>query len=170
MTPKVMARLADAASYLFMLVTLLFFAGLFVMVGALVRTGVIDKVAHAAGDAIGSSPLMATMVILGASFLVSGFVNNVPYAATMTPIVGQFASSMHGLHNDVLWWALISGTVMGGNLTAVGASANVVVMGIAGRAGHPVSFGEFTRKGAVLTAVSLLISVGYLWVRYFLLA
>lgn len=150
--------------------TLLFFAGLFVMVGALVRTGVIDKVAHAAGNAIGSNPLMATMVILGASFLLSGFVNNVPYAATMTPIVGQFASSMHGLHNDVLWWALIAGTVMGGNLTAVGASANVVVMGIAGRAGYPVSFGQFTRKGAVVTAVSLLISVGYLWVRYFLLA
>ena len=151
--------------------TLLFFAGLFVMVGTLVKTGVIDKLAHAASHATGGSPWVTTMVILGVSFLFSGFVNNVPYAATMTPIVGQFASSMHDFNSQgVLWWALIMGTVMGGNLTAVGASANVVVMGIAQRSGHPVSFGEFTRKGAVVTAVSFVISVGYLWLRYFVLS
>jgi Na+/H+ antiporter NhaD/arsenite permease-like protein len=148
--------------------TLLFFAGLFVMVGTLVKIGVIDKLAHAASHAVGGSPWVTTMVILGVSFLFSGFVNNVPYAATMTPIVGQFASSMHDFNSQgVLWWALIMGTVMGGNLTAVGASANVVVMGIAQRSGNPVSFGTFTRKGAVVTAVSFVISVGYLWLRYF---
>jgi Na+/H+ antiporter NhaD/arsenite permease-like protein len=148
--------------------TLLFFAGLFVMVGTLVKTGVIDKLAHAAIHATGGSPWGTTMLILGVSFLFSGFVNNVPYAATMTPIVGQFASSMHDFNSQgVLWWALIMGTVMGGNLTAVGASANVVVMGIAQRSGNPVSFGAFTRKGAVVTAVSFVISVGYLWLRYF---
>jgi Na+/H+ antiporter NhaD/arsenite permease-like protein len=151
--------------------TLLFFAGLFVMVGALVRTGVMDKLAHAASHAIGTNALVTTMVILGVSFLISGVVDNVPYAATMTPIVGQLTSSMHQLHNhDVLWWGLILGTVLGGNLTALGASANVVIIGIAKRAGNPISFWEFTRKGAVVTATSLAISVGYLWVRYFLLA
>jgi Na+/H+ antiporter NhaD/arsenite permease-like protein len=151
--------------------TLLFFAGLFVMVGALVKTGVIDKLAHAASHATGGSPWGTTMSILVVSFLFSGFINNVPYAATMTPIVGQFASSMHAFNSQgVLWWALIMGTVMGGNLTAVGASANVVVMGIAQRSGNPVSFGEFTRKGAIVTAASLVISVGYLWVRYFVLS
>ena len=148
--------------------TLLFFAGLFVMVGTLVKIGVIDKLAHAASHAIGGSPWVTTMLILGVSFMFSGFVNNVPYAATMTPIVGQFASSMHDFNSQgVLWWALIMGTVMGGNLTAVGASANVVVMGIAQRSGNPVSFGAFTRKGAIVTAVSFVISVGYLWLRYF---
>jgi Na+/H+ antiporter NhaD/arsenite permease-like protein len=148
--------------------TLLFFAGLFVMVGTLVKIGVIDKLAHAASHAIGGSPWVTTMLILSVSFVFSGFVNNVPYAATMTPIVGQFASSMHDFNSQgVLWWALIMGTVMGGNLTAVGASANVVVMGIAQRSGNPVSFGAFTRKGAVVTAVSFVISVGYLWLRYF---
>jgi Na+/H+ antiporter NhaD/arsenite permease-like protein len=148
--------------------TLLFFAGLFVMVGTLVKIGVIDKLAHAASHAIGGSPWVTTMLILGVSFMFSGFINNVPYAATMTPIVGQFASSMHDFNSQgVLWWALIMGTVMGGNLTAVGASANVVVMGIAQRSGNPVSFGAFTRKGAVVTAVSFVISVGYLWLRYF---
>jgi len=151
--------------------TLLFFAGLFVMVGTLVRTGVIDKLAHAASHSTGGSPLATTMLILVVSFVFSGFVNNVPYAATMTPIVGQFASSMHDFNSQgVLWWALIMGTVMGGNLTAVGASANVVVMGIAERSGNAVSFGQFTKKGAVVTAISLLISVAYIWVRYFALA
>jgi Na+/H+ antiporter NhaD/arsenite permease-like protein len=74
---------------------------------------------------------------------------------------------MHDFNSQgVLWWALIMGTVMGGNLTAVGASANVVVMGIAERSGNPVSFGQFTRKGAVVTAICLIISVAYIWARY----
>jgi Na+/H+ antiporter NhaD/arsenite permease-like protein len=104
------------------------------------------------------------------SFLFSGFVNNVPYAATMTPIVAQFIPSIHGHANhDVLWWALILGTVLGGNLTAVGASANVVVVGIAQRAGSPVSFWDFTKRGVAVTAVSFVIAISYLWLRYFVL-
>jgi Na+/H+ antiporter NhaD/arsenite permease-like protein len=150
--------------------TLLFFAGLFIMVGALVRTGVINNLAHAASHATGGNEWVTTMLILGVSFLFSGFVNNVPYAATMTPIVGQFIPSIHGhAGSGVLWWALILGTVLGGNLTAVGASANVVVVGIAQRAGNPISFWDFTKRGAVVTAVSAFISVGYLWLRYFVL-
>jgi Na+/H+ antiporter NhaD/arsenite permease-like protein len=70
----------------------------------------------------------------------------------------------------VLWWALVLGTVLGGNLTAVGASANVVVIGIAQRSGNPVSFWDFTRRGAVVTAISFAISLGYLWLRYFVLS
>jgi Na+/H+ antiporter NhaD/arsenite permease-like protein len=151
--------------------TLLFFAGLFIMVGALVKTSVIDKLAHLASHATGGGPWMTTLLILGVSFLFSGFVNNVPYAATMTPIVAQFTSANHDLNpHGVLWWALILGTVLGGNLTAVGASANVVVIGIAERTGNSVSFWQFTRRGAVVTAMSAVIAVGYLWVRYFLLA
>jgi Na+/H+ antiporter NhaD/arsenite permease-like protein len=150
--------------------TLVFFAGLFIMVGALVRTGVINELAHLASHATGGNAWVTTMLILGVSFLFSGFVNNVPYAATMTPIVAQFPSSIHDhTNNGVLWWALILGTVLGGNLTAVGASANIVVIGIAQRAGNSISFWQFTRKGAVVTATSLALSVGYLWVRYFVL-
>jgi Na+/H+ antiporter NhaD/arsenite permease-like protein len=150
--------------------TLLFFAGLFIMVGALVRTGVINNLAHAASHATHGNEWLTTMLILGVSFLFSGFVNNVPYAATMTPIVAEFVESTHGsAHSDVLWWALIMGTVLGGNLTAIGASANIVVVGIAERAGSPVPFWDFARRGAVVTAVSFAISVGYLWVRYFVL-
>jgi Na+/H+ antiporter NhaD/arsenite permease-like protein len=148
--------------------TLLFFAGLFIMVGALVRTGVINNLAHLASHATHGDAWMTTLLIVGVSFTLGGFINNVPYAATMTPIVGQFASTMHDHTNSgVLWWALILGTVLGGNLTPVGASANVVVVGIAQRTGNPVSFWDFTKRGAVVTLVSLVISVGYLWVRYF---
>jgi Na+/H+ antiporter NhaD/arsenite permease-like protein len=151
--------------------TLLFFAGLFIMVGALVRTGVIENLAHAASHATRGNEWLTTVLILGVSFLFSGFVNNVPYAATMTPIVGEFVESTHGhASSGVLWWALILGTVLGGNLTAVGASANIVVVGIAQRAGNPLSFWDFTRRGAVVVAISLAISVGYLWLRYFVLA
>jgi Na+/H+ antiporter NhaD/arsenite permease-like protein len=151
--------------------TLLFFAGLFIMVGALVRTGVINNLAHAASHATGGNEWLTTMLILSVSFVFSGFVNNVPYAATMTPIVAEFAESIHGHANSgVLWWALILGTVLGGNLTAIGASANNVVVGLADRAGSPVAFWDFTRRGAVVTAVSFVISVGYLWARYFALS
>lgn len=147
--------------------TLLFFSGLFVMVGALVKTGVIGQLARLASQATGGNALATTMLILAVSFVISGIVNNVPYAATMTPIVGELVSSMHPhLNSAVLWWALALGTDLGGNLTAVGASANVVVMGIAQRAGSPISFWEFTRKGAVVSVVSLALCAGYLWLRY----
>ncbi|MGB7871467.1 MAG: ArsB/NhaD family transporter [Mycobacterium sp.] len=151
--------------------TLLFFAGLFVMVGALVRTGVISNLAHAATHATGDNLWLTTMLILGVSFLFSGLVNNVPYAATMTPIVAEFAPSLHGHGNhDVLWWALLLGTILGGNLTPIGSSANIVIVGLAERAGAHVSFWDFTRRGAVVVAVSFVISLAYLWVRYFVLA
>ena len=148
--------------------TLLFFAGLFVMVGALVRTGVINNLAHAAGHLTRGDAWTATVLILSVSFTLGSFINNVPYAATMTPVVGQLAESIHGHTNSgVLWWALLLGTVLGGNLTPVGASANIVAVGIAQRAGHPVSFWDFTRRGAVVAAVSFVLSLGYLWLRYF---
>lgn len=151
--------------------TLLFFAGLFVMVGALVKTGVVKQLAHLAITATGGSTLIATMVILSASLLISGVVNNVPYAATMAPIVADLTPALANHANpDVLWWALALGTDFGGNLTAVGASANVVIIGIAGRSDNPISFWDFTRKGALVTAVSLAIAAVYLYLRYLMLS
>jgi len=145
--------------------TLLFFAGLFVMVGALVKTGVVDELSRWATEATGGHALLTTMLILAVSFVLSGVINNVPYAATMAPIVGQLVPSMVGhVHPQVLWWALVLGTDLGGNLTAVGASANVVILGIARRADSPISFSEFTRKGAIVTVISIGISAVYLFV------
>ena len=150
--------------------TLLFFAGLFIMVGALVKTGVIDQLARAATEITGGNALLTVMLILGVSAPVSGIIDNIPYVATMTPIVSELAANMPNLaHPDVLWWALALGADFGGNLTAVGASANVVMLGIARRSNHPISFWEFTRKGAVITAVSIAISAIYLWLRYFMI-
>ena len=150
--------------------TLLFFVGLFIMVGALVKTGVIDQLARAATEATGGNALLTVMLILGVSAPVSGIIDNIPYVATMTPIVSELAANMSNLaHPDVLWWALALGADFGGNLTAVGASANVVMLGIARRAGNPISFWEFTRKGAVVTVMSIALAAVYLWLRYFVL-
>lgn len=148
--------------------TLLFFAGLFIMVGALVKTGVVKQLARVAITATGGDTLTATMIILAASVVISGIVDNVPYAATMAPVVAELVPAL-GDHTDsgVLWWSLALGTDFGGNLTAIGASANIVLLGIARRADNPISFWEFTRKGAVVTAVSVGLSAVYLWLRYF---
>jgi Na+/H+ antiporter NhaD/arsenite permease-like protein len=151
--------------------TLLFFVGLFVMVGALVKTGVIDELARSAIELTDGNALLTVMLILGVSAPVSGIIDNIPYTATMTPIVSELASSIPDMaHPNALWWALALGADFGGNLTAVGASANVVMLGIARRADNPISFWEFTRKGVLITVVSIVLSALYLWLRYFVFA
>jgi Na+/H+ antiporter NhaD/arsenite permease-like protein len=148
--------------------TLLFFAGLFVMVGALVKTGVINDLARQATHATGGDPLVTVMLILGLSVPISGVIDNIPYVATMTPIVSELAAGLaHQAHQGALWWALALGADFGGNLTAVGASANVVMLGIARRSDSPISFWEFTRKGVLVTAMSIGPAAVYLWLRYF---
>ena len=151
--------------------TLLFFAGLFVMIGALVKTGVIGKIAEAAARATGGDPLTATMLILFVSALLSGVVDNIPYTAAMSPIVLQLTQGIADpVQAEALWWSLAIGADFGGNLTAIGASANVVVIGIAMRSGSPISFWEFTKKGAIVTVVTILLAAPYLWLRYFAFA
>jgi Na+/H+ antiporter NhaD/arsenite permease-like protein len=151
--------------------TLLFFAGLFIMIGALVKTGVITQIAEAAARATGGDPLTATMLILFVSALLSGVVDNIPYTAAMSPIVLQLTQGIADpAQADALWWSLAIGADFGGNLTAIGASANVVVLGIAMRSGSPISFWEFTKKGAIVTAVTILLAAPYLWLRYFAFA
>ncbi|MGO4616051.1 SLC13 family permease [Nocardia sp. 2YAB30] len=151
--------------------TLLFFAGLFVMVGALVKTGVVETMAGWATDATGGDALVAVMLILVVSALLSGIIDNIPYVATMSPLVADLAAGIDNPgHTDALWWSLTLGSDFGGNLTAVGASANVVMLGIAARAGAPISFWEFTRKGAVVTAITVAVAAPYLWLRYFVFA
>jgi Na+/H+ antiporter NhaD/arsenite permease-like protein len=150
--------------------TLLFFAGLFIMVGALVKTGVIGDLAEQVGNATDGRPLLAVMLILVVSAVLSGIVDNIPYVATMSPVVLELAKGVADpAHAQALWWALAAGADFGGNATAVGASANVVVIGIALRAGNPISFWEFTRKGVVMTAITIVVAAPYLWLRYFVL-
>ncbi|HYI59745.1 MAG TPA: ArsB/NhaD family transporter [Microlunatus sp.] len=151
--------------------TLLFFAGLFIMIGALVKTGVIGQIADAAARATGGDPLTAVMLILFVSALLSGIVDNIPYVAAMSPIVQQLTEGIADpTQAEALWWSLAIGADFGGNLTAIGASANVVVLGIARRSGCPISFWEFTRKGAIITVITIALAAPYLWLRYFVLA
>ncbi|GAA1803634.1 ArsB/NhaD family transporter [Actinomadura chokoriensis] len=146
--------------------TLVFFAGLFVMVGGLVETGVIGDVSRAAADATEGRLGLAAMVLLWASAALSAIVDNIPYVATMSPIVADLVQQHPGGDGHVLWWALALGADLGGNATAIGASANVVVLGIAARNGTPISFWRFTRYGLVVTFVTVALSTPYLWLRY----
>ncbi|MFG1976007.1 ArsB/NhaD family transporter [Nonomuraea fuscirosea] len=147
--------------------TLVFFAGLFVMVGALVETGVIGEISKAAAEATHGQLGLATMSLLWASAGLSAVIDNIPYVATMSPIVADLVQANGGgEHAQVLWWALAIGADLGGNATAVGAAANVVVIGIAARNGTPISFWQFTRYGLVVTFVTVALSTPYLWLRY----
>jgi Na+/H+ antiporter NhaD/arsenite permease-like protein len=145
--------------------TLVFFAGLFTMVGGLVETGVIGDISKAAADATDGRLGLATMLLLWASAGLSAIVDNIPYVATMSPIVADLVRGA-GPDGQVLWWALALGADLGGNATAVGASANVVVLGIAARNGTPISFWTFTRYGLIVTLITVALATPYLWLRY----
>jgi Na+/H+ antiporter NhaD/arsenite permease-like protein len=150
--------------------TLVFFAGLFIMVGALVNLGVIEYLGERAVEAVDGRYLLASTGLLFGSAALSGIVDNIPYVATMAPLVNDLVSSGNGEPQVTsLWWSLALGSDLGGNATAIGASANVVVTGIAARNGHPISFWHFTKYGLVVTAVTVSLSWPYLWIRYFVL-
>lgn len=151
--------------------TLVFFMGLFVMVGALVEVGVIDSIGQKATSAIGDHYLLAGTGLLWGSGVLSGIIDNIPYVATMSPLVNDLVAANPGESGaHALWWALAMGADLGGNATAVGASANVVVIGIAARNGHPISFWKFTKYGILVATVTIAISSLYFWLRYFAFA
>ncbi|MFC5176579.1 ArsB/NhaD family transporter [Nocardioides taihuensis] len=145
--------------------TLAFFAGLFIMVGALVDSGVVGGIADRLAEVTDGRLGLATMLLLGGSALLSALIDNIPYVATMSPVVAQLVDQA-GPDGQVLWWALALGADLGGNATAIGASANVVMLGLAEREGHRIGFWEFTRYGVVVTAVTVGLCVPYLWLRY----
>ncbi|MFI5593145.1 SLC13 family permease, partial [Amycolatopsis sp. NPDC051758] len=143
----------------------------FIMIGALVKTGVVGNLAKLAADATGGNTLFAVLLILGVSALLSGLIDNIPYVATMSPLVLALTNDIADpTHSEALWWSLALGADFGGNMTAVGASANVVMLGIAARSGFPISFWEFTKKGAVITVITIIVAAPYLWLRYFVFA
>ena len=151
--------------------TLAFFMGLFIMVGALIKTGVIAQLAEAVAAATGGSLWVASMLLLWVSGLLSAIVDNIPYVATMAPVTATLVQELQGEgETTVLWWSLALGADLGGNATAIGASANVVILGLAQRSGQPISFWEFTKYGAVVAVATMLVCMPYLWLRYFILA
>ena len=148
--------------------TLLFFIGLFVMVGALVKVGVIEDLARLVVDVTGGNLLLATVLLVVVSAVLSAIVDNIPYVATMVPLVATLSAELPG-DTTVLWWALAIGADLGGNATSIGASANVVALGVAERSGFKIRFSEFLRYGVPTAAVTIGISLVYLWLRYFVL-
>jgi Na+/H+ antiporter NhaD/arsenite permease-like protein len=144
--------------------TLFFFVGLFMLIEAVVHVGIVAGVADTLADAAGGNLTIATMGILWFSAVASAIVDNIPYTATAIPIVERLIEG--GLDGAVLWWALALGACLGGNLTIVGASANIVVANLAARDGHPITFLQFFRYGLGVVVASLLISTVYLWLRY----
>jgi Na+/H+ antiporter NhaD/arsenite permease-like protein len=148
--------------------TLVFFMGLFIMVGALIEVGIIEQLAEAAVEATGGKLLLTTMLLLWVSAAASAIVDNIPYVATMSPIVNELVGNIQTEGNpNVLWWALALGADLGGNATAIGASANVVVLGVAERNGHPISFWTFTRYGLGVAIITIALAMPYLYFRYF---
>ncbi|TFG67400.1 MAG: hypothetical protein E4H24_06270 [Thermomicrobiales bacterium] len=146
--------------------TLFFFVGLFMLVEAVVHVGIIDAVADGLLQLTGGDPTVTTLGLLWLSGIVSAIVDNIPYTATMIPVVQQMGAA--GLPLEPLWWSLALGADLGGNATIVGASANVVVAGMALKAGHGISFFHFLRYGLLVALVSLAMSTVYLYARYLL--
>ena len=148
--------------------TLAFFAGLFIMVGALSKAGVIAAVGDALADTIDGRVFFGATVLVGVSAVLSAIVDNIPYVTTMAPIVSNVGADLPaGTNANPLWWALALGADLGGNATPIGASANLVMLAIAARHGHRITFTQFLRYGVPTTLVTVTISIGYLWLRYF---
>jgi Na+/H+ antiporter NhaD/arsenite permease-like protein len=147
--------------------TLLFFMGLFILVGALVHVGALQALADALAGATGGAVGPTLLLVLVASAVISAVVDNIPYVAAMSPVVGSLVTSYPALgHDGALWWALALGADLGGNATLVGASANVVIVGIAARNGLHVSFGQWLRYGVPTAVLSIALCVPYVLLRY----
>lgn len=148
--------------------TLVFFMALFVLVGSLVRTGVIGDLGRFAAETAGDRYLLAATGLMFGSAVLGAFVDNIPYTAAMAPIVQDMvAAAPDPALAEPLWWAFALGADLGGNTTAVAAAANVVIVGIAAQRGVPISFWRFTRYGLVVTAVTLSLAWVYVWLRYY---
>lgn len=148
--------------------TIFFFAGLFIIIGGFEAQGGISFLADKLIEFTGGSLHLATMFILWGSGILSGIVDNIPYTATMAPMIAQVQHTMPytGTGHHPLWWALSLGACLGGNLTIIGAAANVIVSESSSAKGHPISFLKFMKYGSIITFISLAISSAYLYLRF----
>jgi Na+/H+ antiporter NhaD/arsenite permease-like protein len=144
--------------------TLLFFAGLFILVGVLEEKGVIEWVAHNVFLKVGDNPYVMALMVMWVSGIVSGFLDNIPFTITMIPIVRLMLETTP-IPNDILWWSLALGACLGGNLTMIGASANIVSIGMAKRYNVEITFIEFMKSSVLLTLLTLVLASGYIVLR-----
>lgn len=144
--------------------TIIFFTALFVVVGGMVETGVIDSLANIIINLTADKPVMTMLILLWASALLSCILDNIPFVATLIPLI--IAMGNNGINVEPLWWAISLGACLGGNGTLIGASANVVLSGISAKHGHPITFNKFLKVGFPTMIVSVIISTVYLVVRF----
>lgn len=145
--------------------TLVFFIGLFIVVGGLEETGILEYIADFIGEISGGNVYIMVAIILWISAIASAFVDNIPFAATMVPVIISLANSS-GVPTSTLAWTLSIGTDIGGSATPIGASANVVGTSVAAKNGYPISWGKYCAKLAPATVIVLAISTAYIFFRY----
>jgi Na+/H+ antiporter NhaD/arsenite permease-like protein len=144
--------------------TIFFFVGLFMLVEAVVAVGIVGRIAEWVAAISNGNELLAAMSLLWISAGVSAVVDNIPYTATAIPVVQELVAS--GMPASALWWSLALGACLGGNLTIIGASANIVVANMSAREGYPITFGTYLRYGALITLTSLVISSTFVWLTF----
>lgn len=145
--------------------TLLFFIGLFVVVGGLEETGILEIIAEFIGKISGGNLQLVVAIIVWVSAVASAFIDNIPFAATMIPVIRSL-SATQGFSLDILAWALSMGTDIGGSATPIGASANVVGTSVAAKEGYPVGWGRYCKSMVPATIIVLVISMACIWLRY----
>jgi Na+/H+ antiporter NhaD/arsenite permease-like protein len=145
--------------------TVFFFIGLFVAVSGLEETGVLEAMANGIANITGGNIVVMVIIIIWLSAVASAFVDNIPFAATMVPIINSLSATM-GVPLDTLAWTLAMGTDIGGSATPIGASANVAGTSIAARDGHPISWGRYCKYSAPASIIVVAISMGMILLRY----
>ena len=146
--------------------TIFFFIGLFVIIGGLEASGGIKLMADWVLKVTEGSQTATTMIILWASGIISGVIDNIPYTATMAPMLVEIQKEMGQAYTYPLWWALSLGACLGGNMTIIGAAANVIVSENAAKEGHPIQFMKFMKYGVMVVFLSLAISTIYLYLKF----
>ncbi len=146
--------------------TIFFFMGLFIIIGGLEASGGIKLMAEWILNVTQGSRELTSIIILWASGIISGIIDNIPYTATMTPMIAQIQNVMGVDYAYPLWWCLSLGACLGGNMTIIGAAANVIVSENAAKEGHPIAFLKFMKYGVIVVLISLLISTGYIYLRF----
>lgn len=146
--------------------TIFFFIGLFIIIGGLEASGGIKLMAEWILKVTQGSQAATSMIILWASGVISGIIDNIPYTATMAPMLVEIEKTMGATYAYPLWWALSLGACLGGNMTIIGAAANVIVSENAAKSGHPISFMRFLKYGVGVVAITLTISTVYIYFRF----
>ena len=146
--------------------TIFFFIGLFIIIGGFEHAGGIKLMAQWLLDITNGSQKFASMIIIWASGILSGIVDNIPYTATMAPMLVEVQKNMGAEYTMPLWWCLSLGACLGGNMTIIGAAANVIVSETASAQGYPIKFMYYLKYGVIITLVSLVMSTIYIWFRF----